>query len=185
MPQSLGNATGYSASTTYDAGVAELTDSANIIDAFKYYHYGENFNGSTGLGGIEKHFRDVADDIALVTASVSTANTNIENNKHLTILDRTSSHTFTLANDGALVTYTGSASTTFTIPPESGAGSVAFSLGTQINVLQKSTGQVLISPGTGVTINGTPGKRTRTQWSLATAIKIASNNWVVIGDTTT
>ena len=182
MPQSLGNATGYSASTTYDAGVAELTDSANIIDAFKYYHYGENFNGSTGLGGIEKHFRDVADDIALVTASVSTANTNIENNKHLTISDKTTSYTFALVDDGALVTYTGSASTTFTIPP---SASVNFPLGTQINVLQKSTGTILIAGGSGVTVNGTPGRRTRTQWALATAIKITSpDTWIVIGDTT-
>lgn len=179
MSQSLGSATGYSASTTYDAGVAELTDSANIIDAFKYYHYGPDFDGSSNLGGIESHLRTLAGSIATVSASVSTA----LDNKHLTVSDKTTSYTFQLIDDGALVTYTGSASTTFTIPS---ASAVNYSLGTQINILQKSTGKVLISGGAGVTVNGTPGLRTRDQWSLITAIKISSpDSWVVIGDSTT
>lgn len=191
MPQSLGSATGYSASTTYDAGVAELTDSANIIDAFKYYHYGQNFNGSTGLGGIELHLRNINSNITTVSnnlsASVSSLSSTINSTKYISISNITSSSPYTLqlSNDGQLIAYLNSASTTFTIPPESGSGSVPFLTGTQINILQKGSGTVLAAGGTGVTVNGTPGKRTRTTYALATYIKIGSNEWVVVGDTVT
>lgn len=60
--------------------------------------------------------------------------------------------------------------------------SVPFVVGTQITVLQKNTGQTKIIGGTGVTINSTPGNRLRAIWSSAALIKIATNEWVVLGD---
>lgn len=69
--------------------------------------------------------------------------------------------------------------TTITIPLDS---SLNFPVGTSIDILQTNTGQVTIAATSGVTLNGTPGFKLRTQWSSATILKRAANTWVVYGD---
>jgi hypothetical protein len=66
-----------------------------------------------------------------------------------------------------------------TIPPDS---AVDYPIGTSIDVLQTSTGQVTIAAGAGVTVNATPGLKLRTQWSSASLLKRAANTWIVLGD---
>lgn len=61
---------------------------------------------------------------------------------------------------------------------------VPFVVGTQITVLQKNTGQTEIIGSAGVSVRFTPGNKLRTIWSSASLIKIATNEWVVIGDLT-
>ena len=59
-----------------------------------------------------------------------------------------------------------------------------FAIGTQINFLNIGTGLITfaaVTPGT-TTVTGTPGLKTRAQWSGLTAIKYAANSWVIIGD---
>jgi hypothetical protein len=68
---------------------------------------------------------------------------------------------------------------TLTIPTNA---SVEYPVGTSIDVLQTSTGQVTIAGADGVTVNATPGLKLRTQWSSATLFKRAENTWVVYGD---
>jgi hypothetical protein len=65
-----------------------------------------------------------------------------------------------------------------TIPPNS---SVAYDVGTQLQFIAMG-GQVTIVAGSGVTIRATPGLKLRTQYSSATAIKIATDEWILIGD---
>lgn len=60
--------------------------------------------------------------------------------------------------------------------------SVAFPVGTQIIILQTGSSQVTLSPALGVTINGTPGLKLRTQWSSATLVKRSTDVWVAFGD---
>ena len=60
--------------------------------------------------------------------------------------------------------------------------SVAYSVGTQINILQTGAAQTTIVATGGVTINATPGLKLRAQWSSATLIKRATDTWVAIGD---
>jgi hypothetical protein len=60
--------------------------------------------------------------------------------------------------------------------------SVSFPIGTQITILQTGTGQTIISPVSGVTVNGTPGLKLRTQWASATLIKRGTDTWVALGD---
>jgi hypothetical protein len=60
--------------------------------------------------------------------------------------------------------------------------SVAFATGSQVNVLQTGAGQTTVVAASGVTINGTPGIKLRTQWSACTLIKRATDTWVAIGD---
>jgi hypothetical protein len=75
----------------------------------------------------------------------------------------------------------GATAGTFLIPTDV---SVAFPIGTQLNVIQTAAGNITIAavtPGT-TTVVGTPGTKLRAQWSSATIIKRAANSWVVIGD---
>ena len=71
--------------------------------------------------------------------------------------------------------------TTITIPLDS---AVNYPVGTSIDVIQTSTGQVTIGATGGVTVNATPGLKLRTQWSSATLLKRAANTWIVYGDLT-
>lgn len=89
------------------------------------------------------------------------------------------SYTAVLADKDKLVEISNASANTFTIPPNS---SVAYPIGTQIRILQTGSGQTTITPGSGVTINGTPGLKLRTQWASATIIKRATDTWVAVGD---
>ena len=74
-----------------------------------------------------------------------------------------------------------STATTITIPADA---SVNYPVGTTLDILQTSTGQVTIAGAGGVTVNATPGLKLRTQWSSATLLKRAADTWVVYGDLT-
>jgi hypothetical protein len=92
---------------------------------------------------------------------------------------QTASYTLTLQDKGDLVEMLVATANTLTVPPNS---SVAFPVGTQINILQTGAGQTTVTAGAGVTINGTPGLKLRSQWSYATLIKRATDTWVLVGD---
>jgi hypothetical protein len=72
-----------------------------------------------------------------------------------------------------------SAGGTVTVPLNS---SVAFPIGTAIDILQTGSSQVTLAGASGVTINATPGLKLRTQWSSATLIKRDTNTWLAMGD---
>jgi len=62
--------------------------------------------------------------------------------------------------------------------------SVAFPIGTQINIVQYGTGKTQIvasTPGT-TSIRSTPGSYLRDRYSSATLIKRATDEWYLIGD---
>lgn len=86
-----------------------------------------------------------------------------------------------LTDAGKLLRMTSSSTTTVTVPPNS---SVAFPTGTTITVLYSggTTNDCTLAPGSGVTLNGTPGLKLRTQWSAATLIKLDTDTWVASGD---
>ena len=98
------------------------------------------------------------------------------------IIQKTDSYTLSaLTERDSLVEVAKATATTITIPLNS---AVAFPVGTSIDILQTSTGQVTIAGDAGVTVNSTPGLKLRTQWSTATLFKRATNTWVVYGDLT-
>ena len=92
---------------------------------------------------------------------------------------QTASYTLVLADKNKLVEMSNASANTLTVPPNS---SVAFPVGSQIRVLQTNAGQCTLTAGAGVTINGTPGLKLRTQWASATLIKRATDTWVAVGD---
>jgi hypothetical protein len=96
------------------------------------------------------------------------------------IIQKTASYTLSaLTERDSMIEVSSSSGTTVTIPAES---SVNYPVGTSIDVLQTSTGQVTIAGAAGVTVNATPGLKLRTQWSSATLFKRAADTWVVYGD---
>lgn len=92
---------------------------------------------------------------------------------------QTTSYTLVLADAAKLVEISNASANNLTVPLNA---SVAFPVGTQINILQTGAGQTTIVATGGVTINATPGLKLRAQWSSATLIKRATDTWVLIGD---
>ena len=88
-------------------------------------------------------------------------------------------YTAVLTDDGKLVTCDNGSAITFTIPTNA---SVAFGIGTQINIMQLGAGQITIS-GAGVTFRSQGSKlKTNGQYAVATCCKIATDTWVVVGN---
>ena len=102
----------------------------------------------------------------------------------LAINAQSASYTAVLADgNNTLVTINNASANTFTIPPNS---SVAFPVGTILNIAQTGAGQTTITQGSGVTITSTgataSAPKTRAQYSGATAVQTSANNWLVLGD---
>ena len=90
------------------------------------------------------------------------------------------SYTFVLADSATLVTFNNGSAITATIPPNS---SVAFPTGTQINILQIGAGQVTVAGGAGVTLRSEASRiKTRAAYAMATIVKLATDEWVVVGN---
>jgi hypothetical protein len=89
-------------------------------------------------------------------------------------------YTFVLTDaDNVLVLFANSSAITATIPLNS---SVAFPVGCQIQILRTGSSTVQVIGDAGVTVRTTDGAYIRTQYSSATIVKIATNEWVLIGD---
>jgi len=89
-------------------------------------------------------------------------------------------YTTVLADDGKLITCNNAASIALTIPPNS---SVAYGIGTQINIAQLGAGTVTITAGAGVTLNSAGAKlKTDAQYAVATCVKTDTNTWFVVGN---
>lgn len=87
-------------------------------------------------------------------------------------------YTLVLSDAGKWVTMTNAAASTLTVPPNS---SVAFPVGTLIDGSQLGAGQVTLTPGAGVTINGTPGLKVAAQYGTFALLKTATDTWLAMG----
>ena len=93
-------------------------------------------------------------------------------------------YTFVLTDaNNTLVTASNASAQTYTIPPNS---SVAYPIGSQLNIIAIGAGQVSFAQGSGVTIasNGATATapKLRVQYSSASAIKVGTDSWYVVGD---
>ena len=92
---------------------------------------------------------------------------------------QTASYTLVLADADKLVEINNASANILTIPPNA---NVAFPTGTQILVSQYGAGQTTLVAGSGVTLRSDSGKlKISSQYSGATLIKIATNEWYVFG----
>jgi hypothetical protein len=115
----------------------------------------------------------------------STQATSSVYNPNLTINAQTgTTYTINATDAQKFVTFTNAAAQTITLASNSVQ---ALATGTQVQIAQLGAGQVTIvgaTTPTVVTVNGTPGLKLRTQYSVATLVQLSTNNWLVIGDTT-
>jgi hypothetical protein len=101
-------------------------------------------------------------------------------NKLITTNRQTASYTLVLSDADKLVEMNVGSANNLTIPLNS---SVAFATGTQILLAQYGAGQTTIVATSGVTIRSNGGKlKLNVQYSGATLIKIAENEWYLFGD---
>jgi len=88
-------------------------------------------------------------------------------------------YTLALADAGGMVRMNVGGANTLTVPSN---GSVAFPVGTIINVMQYGPGNTTIAAAGGVTLRYTPGLRFIGQFALATLVKLATDEWAVSGN---
>lgn len=95
----------------------------------------------------------------------------------------TASYTLVLSDSGKVVEMNVATGNNLTVPPNA---SVAFPIGTIIEIAQLGVGQTTIVAGSGVTIRSPGGKLKLTgQYSSASLRKRAINEWMLIGDIST
>jgi hypothetical protein len=101
-------------------------------------------------------------------------------NKLIVTNRQTASYTLVLGDADKLVEMNVGSANNLTIPLNS---SVAFATGTQILLAQYGAGQTTIVPTSGVTVRSNGSKRKlNVQYSGATLIKIATDEWYLFGD---
>ena len=87
--------------------------------------------------------------------------------------------TAALTDVGKLINFTSGTAVVFTIPA---ATAVAFAVGDQINIYQGGSATVTITPAATVTVRSSGAKlKTNDQYSVATCIKIDTNEWIALG----
>lgn len=97
------------------------------------------------------------------------------------ISSQTASYTLALTDFGKVVELNSASAVNLTVPPNS---TVAFPVGTTVEVCQVGAGVVTVVQGAGVTVR-TPGTLIlRAQWSSVALRKRATDEWVLAGDTT-
>jgi hypothetical protein len=92
-----------------------------------------------------------------------------------------SSYTLALADGGTVVEMNAAAGVTVTVPTNA---TVAFPVGSIVELCQVGAGQVTIAAAAGVTLRTSSSLTTRAQWSTAALRKRATDEWVVVGDLT-
>lgn len=87
-------------------------------------------------------------------------------------------YTLDLSDRGKFVTMNNASASTLTVPPNSAA---AFPVGTFIEGAQLGAGTVTITPGAGVTVNGSPGLKIASQYGTFGLLKLATDTWLAYG----
>jgi hypothetical protein len=181
-----------------DTGKFKIGDGSTAWNSLGYKASGTvtSITAGTGLsGGTITGSGTIAIDTA-TTVDVSTAQT--LTNKTLTSptlnaplinlslnAQTGTTYTFVLADNGKLVTASNASAQTYSIPTNA---SVAYPIGTQINIIQIGAGQVTINAVTSgtTTVSSTGATATapklRAQFSSATCIKANTDLWYVVGD---
>lgn len=96
-----------------------------------------------------------------------------------TVNTQTASYTLVLADAGKMVEMNVGSANNLTVPTDA---SVAFPVGTRVDITQYGAGQTTVVASGGVTIRATPGLKMRAQYSGATLVKRATDEWYLYGD---
>jgi len=97
------------------------------------------------------------------------------------VTDATTSRTLALGDKFASLRFTSASAITVTVPANS---AVAFPIGSYVELYAYGSGQITVTQSAGVTVNATDAqKKSRVQYSSMTLIKIATDEWLLVGDT--
>ena len=97
-----------------------------------------------------------------------------------TTADTTTAYTLVLGDAGKYVTLSNASAVTLTVPTNA---TVAFDVGTVVNIVQLGAGQVTIAGAVGVTVNSESSKlKLKGQYAVASLLKTATNTWVALGN---
>ena len=96
-----------------------------------------------------------------------------------TLTAKTDSFTLALVDENCTMRCNKATAMTVTVP----TSSIAFTNGAVVTLMQYGAGQVTVAGDTGVTIRSSNGLKLRTQYSMATLVKISNTEWVLSGDT--
>jgi hypothetical protein len=181
--QSLSSAaTGTTFSTTTTA--AGLAPGSNGAGASTWLNGAAGWTAPTkttvGLGNVD-NTSDATKDAATATLT----NKSLTDPKITQTINGQTGTTYTLAltDHGRIVTLSNAAAITLTVPPNS---SVAFPVGSSVDLIQIGAGQVTVAPGAGVTISKSMATlKFRAQYSVLSLVKIATDIWVLTGDAAT
>jgi hypothetical protein len=175
-----------------DTGKMKIGNGSTAWNSLAYLGAGTvtSITAGTGLsGGTITSTGTIAIDSTVATLT----DTQTLTNKTLTdpkinlafTADSGSSYTAVLTDNGKVVTMDNGSGNTFRLPTNA---SVAFPIGTQINVLQIGAGQTTINAVTSgtTTIQSTGGTaaapKLRARYSAATCLKAGTDLWYVFGD---
>jgi hypothetical protein len=161
----------------------------------------QDLTAAISAAGIAATIFDAAGDLIVATGAdtaarlaIGAANTVLSSNASAalawqapraipkaTVADTSTAYTAVLTDAGKQTTLSNAASITYTIPPNA---SVAFAVGTEIEIVQIGAGNVTVAAGAGVTIVQPPSMTLVMvgQYSSALATKTATNTWRVEGD---
>jgi hypothetical protein len=179
-----------------DTGKAKIGNGSTAWTSLAYAITGEvgditAVTAGTGLSGGGTNGSvtlsiDTATAADLSTAQTLTNKTLTDAKINLALNAQTgTTYTFVLTDNGKLVTASNASAQTYSIPTNA---SVAYPIGTQINIIQIGAGQVTINAVTSgtTTISSTGATSTapklRAQFSSATCIKANTDLWYVVGD---
>ena len=144
-----------------------------------YYRGDKTFatlnKAAVGLGNVD----NTSDANKPVSTATQTA-LDLKTNKLIVANRQTASYTLVLTDADKLVEMNVGSANNLTIPLNS---SVAFATGTQILLAQYGAGQTTIVATSGVTVRSNGAKlKLNVQYSGATLIKIATDEWYLFGD---
>lgn len=158
---------GKGSALTFEEGDANFTN----LNTDKIENVVEDTTPQLG-GDLDLNSNDItgAGDISITGTVVAQSTINAQTG---------TTYTTVLADASKLITLNNAAAITLTIPTNA---SVAYAVGTKIDLAQTGAGQVTVVGASGVTVNATPTLKFRAQYSAATCIKIATDTWLLVGD---